>query len=305
MRGDPFSDFLGLMEARSVLSGGFAASGAWALHFPPPEEIKFCVVARGECEFRLDGETQVVRARAGDVALLPGRSGFTVASRLSTRPTEAETFFAEKNLRFPQFGDGSEFLALAGGASLHPSSAALLTGALPPLIHVSGSSPRAASLRWIIEQLVEERGSTLPGTSIASAQLAQLLFTQILRVYLLSAEAKPAGWLRVVSDEKLVPALRLMHADPARDWKLAELAKAAGMSRTSFAVHFREVAGLAPLAYLAEWRMQLAQRTLRNDDASVCEIAGSLGYRSESAFSQAFKRVTGSRPRDYRNAMKM
>jgi AraC-like DNA-binding protein len=292
------------MEARSVLSGGFAAAGRWALHFPPPDEIKFSVVVKGSCWFRLDGVADPKRAEAGDVALLPGRAGFTLASDLSAKPVEAERFFAQKNLTFPQFGDGSEFLVLAGGVTLHPSSAALLISALPPLIHVRGSSPRAAPLRWIIEQIIEERSSTIPGNGIASAQLAQLLFTQALRAHLASVESMPQGWLRTVSDEKIAPALRLMHGEPARDWKLVELAKAAGMSRTSFAVRFREVAGMAPLAYLAEWRMRLAQKTLRDDDASIFEIAESLGYRSESAFSQAFKRVTGSRPRDYRNAMK-
>ncbi len=74
------------------------------------------------------------------------------------------------------------------------------------------------------------------------------------------------------------------------------------MSRTSFAVHFKSVASVAPLAYLTEWRMRLAQRTLRDEDASVSEIATSLGYTSESAFSNAFKRVTGTAPRNYRNA---
>jgi AraC-like DNA-binding protein len=61
---------------------------------------------------------------------------------------------------------------------------------------------------------------------------------------------------------------------------------------------------MGPLAYLTKWRMRLAQKTLRDEDASIFEIAESLGYRSEGAFSQAFQRVTASRPRDYRNAMK-
>jgi AraC-like DNA-binding protein len=76
------------------------------------------------------------------------------------------------------------------------------------------------------------------------------------------------------------------------------------MSRTTFAVHFRAVAGIAPLTYLTEWRMRLAQRTLREDDTTVAAIAGSLGYASESAFSNAFKRVTGSSPKAYRNAQR-
>jgi AraC-like DNA-binding protein len=96
----------------------------------------------------------------------------------------------------------------------------------------------------------------------------------------------------------------MMHANPARAWKLTELAKAAGMSRTSFAQRFKAVTGVTPLGYLAEWRMRIAQRTLRQEDAPVSEIAARLGYASESAFSQAFKRVTGTRPRDYRSAQR-
>ena len=160
---------------------------------------------------------------------------------------------------------------------------------------------RTPPLRWIVEQIVAEQNSTSPGTRIASTQLAQLLFIQVLRVHLTSTDVEPRGWLRAVSDERIAPALRLMHGDPSRAWKLEELAKAAGMSRTSFAVHFRAVAEIAPLAYLAEWRMRIAQKMLRSEAVSVCSIASTLGYASESAFSQAFKRVTGKRPRDYRS----
>lgn len=74
------------------------------------------------------------------------------------------------------------------------------------------------------------------------------------------------------------------------------------MSRTTFAVHFRTIAGTAPLAYLTEWRMRLAERTLREEATPVAAIARSLGYASESAFSNAFKRVTGSSPSAYRSA---
>jgi len=93
-----------------------------------------------------------------------------------------------------------------------------------------------------------------------------------------------------------------MHGDPARSWQLNELAKAVAMSRTTFAVHFRTVAGIAPLTYLAEWRMRLAQRALRDEETSVAALARSLGYGSESAFSNAFKRIVGRSPKAYRSA---
>jgi AraC-like DNA-binding protein len=115
-----------------------------------------------------------------------------------------------------------------------------------------------------------------------------------------SAEAIPAGWLRTMSDPRLAPALSLMHAEPARAWQLDELADACAMSRTTFALRFRTATGVAPLTYLTDWRMRLAGRALINGTESVASIALSLGYTSESAFSNAFKRVTGQSPRNYR-----
>ena len=295
---DPFSEILRLIEPRSVVSGGFSAGGSWAIRFPPPGEIKFSAIAKGTCWFRLDGQ-EPIRLEEGDVGLLPGRQGFVVASSPTAKPRDWREVFGEVGA-FPTIGDGSGCVVLAGGVALEPSSAALLTDVLPPLIHVRATSPRAASLRWIVQELFAERTSALPGRSVASGQLAQLLFVQVLRAHLASSSIGIAGWPRAMQDPQLAPVLRAMHAEPGRSWKLTELAKLAGMSRTSFAVHFRAVAGVAPLGYLAGWRMRLAQRALREGSASVSALASSLGYASESAFSSAFKRITGSAPRTYR-----
>lgn len=61
---------------------------------------------------------------------------------------------------------------------------------------------------------------------------------------------------------------------------------------------------VAPLTYLTEWRMRLAERTLREENTPVSVLARLLGYRSESAFSNAFKRVTGNAPKRYRSAVR-
>ncbi len=111
-----------------------------------------------------------------------------------------------------------------------------------------------------------------------------------------------SGWLRALGDPRIAPALRLMHGDPARSWHLEELAEACAMSRTTFALRFRTSAGVAPLSYLAQWRTRLAERSLREENKPVAVIAQSLGYASESAFSNAFKRMTGHSPKAYRAA---
>jgi AraC-like DNA-binding protein len=95
-----------------------------------------------------------------------------------------------------------------------------------------------------------------------------------------------------------------MHGDPDHGWHLEELAKATAMSRTTFVSYFKTVSGLAPLTYLTQWRMRLAERALREENTPVSVLAQSLGYASESAFSNAFKRVTGHSPRRNRSSVR-
>jgi AraC-like DNA-binding protein len=201
-----------------------------------------------------------------------------------------------------QLGDGGDFAHLGGHVLLDPVSGRLLLDVLPPWIHIRASSPHATTFRWLLEQLVKEQEDNLPGTHLASGQLAQLLFIQILRAHLETAEHMPASWLRALGDSRIAPALRLMHAEPGRAWGLDELAKACAMSRTTFAAHFKAIAAVPPLTYLTEWRMRVAERALRDDDASIGVIAQALGYGSESAFSNAFKRCVGVSPKNFRLA---
>ena len=141
------------------------------------------------------------------------------------------------------------------------------------------------------------------GSSFAIRQYGQLLVLDVLRAYVDQAELPP-GWLRVLTDERLRPAVTLMHREPGRAWRLDELAHASAMSRTSFAERFRSVAGVPPLTYLNGWRMKLAQRALRDGDARVGALAAELGYSSESAFSNAFKRDVGMSPLRYRSRIR-
>src|SRR5439155_2303534 len=126
-------------------------------------------------------------------------------------------------------------------------------------------------------------------------------FVQIIRSYLETSGPLTTGWIRALGDERVAPALRLMHQEPARAWQVGELAKEACMSRTSFALRFKAAAGVAPLTYLQNLRMRLAEHELREGSASVSRLALSLGYGSESAFSNAFKRTTGMAPKRYRS----
>ncbi len=175
----------------------------------------------------------------------------------------------------------------------------LLLNGLPPLIHVRGATSEAEPLSWLLKQLVAEMKEGRPGRAIVISGPAQLLFTQTLRAYLAHAPDGDNGWLKGFSDQRLAIVLSNIHSEPSRNWSLKELAKEAGMSRTSLAVRFREIMGVPPLTYLTQWLMYLARRELRAG-ASISEAAATVGYSSESAFSSAFKRIMAVAPGQYR-----
>ncbi|MBX4958248.1 AraC family transcriptional regulator [Rhizobium lentis] len=302
MPNEPFSDILKLTRAETLVTGGFTAGGPWALRFPIPKTIKFFAVLKGSCWVTLDGQ-EAINFSAGDVGLLSAPLAFELASDPSIPPVDAMSLFSGAGRTDVRIGDGSEFAHIGGHVLLDATSGRLLTDVLPPWIHVQAGRPEAATFRWLLDRLAMERANDLPGAELAAAQLAQLLFIEILRAHLSQNSVEQTGWLRALADPGIVPAIRLMHANPARAWHLEDLAEACAMSRTTFAERFRTVAGIAPLAYLTNWRMRLAERALREEARQpVASIATTVGYASESSFSNAFKRITGASPREFRNA---
>jgi AraC-like DNA-binding protein len=296
---DPLSDILELAGAQPAFSGGFTAERPWGIRFPKPDKLKFFVIVKGHCWLRIDGR-EPVRVETGDVFLFSEQRAFVLSSDVDTVPVDASTLFPNALFNFAKLGEREDCVQIGGHVRLDPVSGGFLADVLPPLIHVQASSSHAAVLQWLLQQLVNEQASETPGVSLATTQLVQLMFVQILRVHLETAGTSAIGLLRTISDKRLAPALRLMHGAPGRCWHLEDLARSAAMSRTTFASYFKEVAGVAPLSYLTEWRMRLAARALRDESTPISTLAQSLGYTSESAFSHAFKRVVGVSPRHYR-----
>lgn len=132
-----------------------------------------------------------------------------------------------------------------------------------------------------------------PARTSAIRSYGQLLVLAWLRGFMSDA-GMPPGWLKVLTDQQLRPALALIHEQPGRSWSLTDLARASAMSRSAFAQRFKDVAGTPPLAYLISWRMLQARRRLSQGRSPLGPLALELGYFSDSAFSAAFKRRSRS-----------
>ena len=139
-----------------------------------------------------------------------------------------------------------------------------------------------------------------PGQQALLDRLLDVALVQILREHLSSCAGDAPGWFRAASDARIDAALSALHADPAHQWTVAELAEHALMSRSAFARHFTEIVGVAPLTYLSDWRMALARERLRDDGAGLAAVGRSLGYASEFSFAAAFKRHHGMAPGRWR-----
>jgi AraC-like DNA-binding protein len=257
-------------------------------------------VVAGACWLTLDSNDDRRRVREGDLIVIRGEP-YTLASDIGVAPMDALQVFTDLQVKVVTVGIGNDFVAIGGHVTLDPERGWMLGDALPSLIHIDSGASAAPVMRFLLEQLVAEVGSDRPGASLTAEQLAQLLFVQILRSHLSISGALTRGWIRVLADPRLAPALRLMHQEPGHSWRLEELARSVAMSRTNFAVRFKEAAGMAPLAYLASWRMRLAQHRLKETSIPVATLAATLGYTSESAFSNAFKRSVGVSPARYRS----
>lgn len=296
---DPLSDVLSLLKPRSYMVGGFEAGGDWSIRFGPHEGIKCYAVVCGDGWLAVEGVPEPAHLRTGDCFLLPRGWPFRVASDLTLTPTDARTVFpSRREGGIALFNNGGDFSIVGGHFALTGNHASMLLGMLPPIVHIQAEADKA-TLRWCLERMRQEMREQQPGGFLVAQHLAYMMLIQALRLHLAEGMKGGVGWLFALADKQMSVAISAMHAHPARRWTLQELATHAGMSRSTFALKFKEAVGLSPMDYLTRWRMLLAGDRLVHSADSIAVIALSLGYESESAFSTAFKRVMGCSPRQH------
>jgi AraC-like DNA-binding protein len=246
----------------------------------------------------VDGVPDPARLKTGDCFLLPSGRPFRLASDLSLTPVDFRAVLAgARPGAFASINGGGDFI-LGSHFILEGAHAGILLGVLPPIVHIHKESDQTA-LRWSLERMRQELREGQPGGFLVAQHLAHMMLVQALRLHLAEGSRGSVGWLFALADKQMGAAIGAMHGDPAHAWTLQVLAERAGMSRSTFALRFKEKVGTSPMEYLTRWRMLLAGDKLANSGDPVSVIALSLGYESESAFSTAFKRVMGCSPRQY------
>lgn len=303
---DPLSDVLSLLKPQSNVSAGFDAGGDWSIEFPRNIGIKCYAVVSGQCWLAVEDVPEPVHLAAGDCFLLPGGRPFRLASDLKVKPVGAHTIFPPARAGgVVTYNGGGDVFLVGSRFVLSGRHADILLKMMPPIIHIRRDEDKAA-LRWSVERMMQELSEGQPGGFLVAQHLSHMMLVQALRLHMAEGPNGGVGWLFALADRQMGAAIGAMHEDPAHRWTLQDLAERAGMSRSNFALKFKEMVGTSAMEYLTRWRMLLAGERLANSSEHTSVIALSLGYESESAFSTAFKRVMGASPRQYgrdRNAV--
>jgi len=301
---DVLTDLLQRSRAQGAAFCRTTAYGEWGLRFPGTAALAVHAIVEGEAHLWAEDPDRAARLTSGDVILVRENIEHQVA-HASGAPTEPLESVIESGpgvtrhvtVGHPHHGEEASFFC---GAYLFEGD--LCRGLLDALPDTVRLAPAAGStLRATMDLLAREMVIDEPGQQTLLDRLLDVALVQILREYFRARSDDAPGWFRASADPRIGQALRALHEDPAHSWTVAELAERALLSRSAFARQFTDLVGQAPLAYLGDWRMALARERLRDTDARLAAIAGSLGYASEFSFAAAFKRHHGVAPGRWRD----
>lgn len=301
-----------LVDARTPWVAEAPASADLAPVILPRSQhvVSYHVVSEGPCWCESPGHSPM-RLETGDVLVVPQGHAYQIASTCGLRTgwslEDALSWFrsmacGELPFVVTEGGSGPERLQLVCGflgCDALPFNPVLTT--LPKLLKVRLRGDSGARLNALLEFAIAESNRIHPGSRSVLLRIAELVFVEVLRSYLTSASEDGASWLGGLRDPIVGRALARLHAQPARDWTLPDLAREAGASRSVLAERFTYFVGHPPMLYLTRWRMQLAASRLAAGAAPVSAVAAEVGYESEAAFSRAFKKVTGVTPASWRS----
>jgi AraC family transcriptional regulator, alkane utilization regulator len=303
---DALSSVLDSIHLHSAYIGRpiFHAMAPWGFHVPKGP-TSFNVITQGRCWLSLKEKAPLLLEQ-GDMIVVVHGVDICMQDDL-----QSDIVHIEKILPFEQVGkqkeitfggDGDQTSIVCGCFFLNSTHHQLLS-ALPDVIHIKNENGQP--VRWlsgILDLLANECTGEHPGSSVFLNHLVSILFIQTIRTYLSTASQDNKKWPDILLNSDIQSALNLIHTSPERPWSVILLARNVGMSRSAFAAKFTQLLGISPMKYLLDFRMHKAATLLQNGQHNLKEIAAQIGYHSESAFSNAFKRWAKISPSAYRES---
>jgi AraC-like DNA-binding protein/mannose-6-phosphate isomerase-like protein (cupin superfamily) len=316
---DALSELLSAVKLSGAMFYVAECSKPWRVLAPPASKlgkyvapnashvIEFHLVTQGSGYVRVGEETTPFSA--GDLFMIPHGDAHEMGNGTGAEVIDAEPTLPallEGGLKRSRLGGGGEETRLVCGyLACDAGLIRPVLAGLPRVVRVHVRNDRAGE--WLensISHAVERASAAVPGSDVILARLAEVLFADALQRYVSQLPAGRTGWLAGAGDATVGRSLAALHRRPAHPWTLDELADQAAVSRSVLTDRFARYLGQSPMAYLADWRIELGAEALRTSSRSVLQVATDVGYESEAAFNRAFKRKIGKPPAQYRRAFR-
>ena len=302
MPDDALSDILRMVQLKACVYFVKDMAAPWGMDIPMTPNGPLHMVLQGSCTLRCNGEE--ISLKTGDAVLLPHGTKHQMLDNPATEPEPGSEVIKRLMSEVEGEAEPGSTRMLCGHFDWDETFDHPFFRELPNLIVLRNilTKDNGNQFLTIVNLIAAETSKNNPGGTAIADRLGEVLIVSMLRLWLTEQQSE-IGVIATLGHPQLSRALQHIHKNPDREVDLNMLARIAGMSRTSFAVQFREIMGTPPVSYMTEWRMLKARRLLLQTDLPTTEIITRVGYQSDAAFVRAFKRRFGETPGKLRRAV--
>jgi len=304
---DALTDMLNALRLSSSLYYRTELTSPWGLELPSKANVaRFHIVLRGQCWLRVEGEEEEegIYMSNGDLVVVPHGATHELADNSVTtiRPLDEVLDEVEYSGEGPLVygGDGAGCCLVCGEFAFDDLGDHPLLKNLPKKLHIPGDNSH--NTQWLdsaVGFISHEASQLEPGANAIINRISEIILIQVIRATL-AATKEQIPFLSALADSRINQVLSAIHANPHEDWSVERLGQLVNMSRSSFSNRFTELTKMTPLQYVIFVRLQKATRLLSETSSPLISVAENVGYQSEAAFSQAFKKQYGIRPGEFR-----
>jgi AraC-like DNA-binding protein len=296
---DVLGDVLETLRFRGSIFFRSDLAAPWGMSLDEANIPRFHIAMSGSCYVGSESVAPI-NVKHMDIVMLPSGRSHWIADKPGRKLIPSQQAGEACELGNPLFQNGEITQSLMCGlvnydqASSHP-----ILDSLPQVLHF----PKLTSQDpiWMTVMLIESemQRTRSKGSSIVD-RLTEVLFLQLLNRYV-HENQQLSGFFAALRDKRIHSALTLIHQEPEFNWSIAALGERVGMSRATLVRHFQSSIGLAPMAYILNWRMMKAYSLIKYSNANLEQVAEQVGFASARTLSKAFQRQYSCTPSELRN----
>ena len=255
---------------------------------------RFHVALSGECFVGAAGHDGV-KVGETEIVMLPKGDSHWIADRPGRELIPSDRAGKACELGYPLFQQGDKTNRLmCGMVHFDVGAAHPILDALPDMMRFPMLEPTGPV--WSVVSLIDaEMAKHRDKPSFIADRLTEVLFLQLLNHYVSNSDAT-TGFLAALRDK------RVYHEQPEFDWSLSSLGARVGMSRATLVRRFQDIVGVAPMAYIMDWRIMKTHELLKHTTLPLEQVAHSTGFASARTLTRTFKRRYGCTPTELRRS---